>query len=438
MTAPNGSKRKVLYVMHGHPAIRPGGAEGYALELYQAMKRSEEYEPVVLARSGPPQTTDALREGTRLALVDDDPNQLLFLTDASDYNLLLGALSSRVPLTKYYPEVLREHKPDVVHFHHTLYLGYGMISATRKVLPDAAILYTLHEYLPICHHHGQMVRTKNDELCHEASPLRCHECFPTIRPHEFHLRKRYVQSHFDEVDMFIAPSRFLMQRYLDWGIPPERIVNEDYGRNRFQPLPDPHVGKERTRLGFFGQFSNFKGVQVLMKAMAILSERAPDVRLWLHGTNLDLHSEEFQREFMELLEAAGESTTLVGRYRPEEVPRLMSEIDWAIVPSLWWENSPLVIQEAFGHRRPVICSNIGGMAEKVIDGVNGLHFRVGDAVSLAETIERACSTPGLWEKLEANIPEVHGMESHVAVLEGLYDELLEKRRAESSEAMVSA
>jgi glycosyltransferase involved in cell wall biosynthesis len=270
-----------------------------------------------------------------------------------------------------------------------------------------------------------MVRTKGDELCHEATPLRCHECFPAIAPHEFHLRKRYVQAHFDEVDMFIAPSRFLMQRYLDWGISPERIVNEDYGRQPFVPLPDPRPGKERTRLGFFGQFSNFKGVQVLLKAMAILHERAPDVRLWLHGANLDLHTEEFQREFMELLEAAGESTIMVGKYRPEEVPALMSDVDWAIVPSVWWENSPLVIQEAFFHGKPVICSDIGGMAEKVSDGVNGLHFRVGNATSLAATLERAILTPGLWEDLHARLPAVYGMDHHINSLSALYADLLE-------------
>jgi glycosyltransferase involved in cell wall biosynthesis len=421
-------RKKVLYVMHGHPAIRPGGAEGYALELYESMKGSKSFEPVVLARSGPPQTTDAIRPDTRVSLVSDDPNQLLFLTDASDYNLLLGALATREALTSYFPQILRSQNPDVVHFHHTLYLGYSAIRATREVLPDVPIVYTLHELLPICHHHGQMVRTKGYELCHRATPLRCHECFPAIRPQEFHLRKRYVQAHFDEVDMFLAPSHFLRQRYLDWGIPAEKIRFEDYGRRPFHPLPEVRNDEKRTRLGFFGQFSNFKGIQVLLKAMAILRERSPEIRLWLHGANLDLHTPEFQQEVMELLEAAGESVVLVGKYRPDEVPRLMSEIDWAIVPSLWWENSPLVIQEAFGHGRPVICSNIGGMAEKVTDEVDGLHFRVGDPVSLAQTIERAASEPGLWDRLRSGIRPIYAMDEHMQRLESLYDDLLASRR----------
>jgi glycosyltransferase involved in cell wall biosynthesis len=106
----------------------------------------------------------------------------------------------------------------------------------------------------------------------------------------------------------------------------------------------------------------------------------------------------------------------------------MSEADWVIVPSLWWENSPLVIQEAFLHGRPVICSNVGGMAEKVTDGVNGLHFQVGSPQALADTIVRAVDTPGLWEQLQANVPPVYSMQEHTASLAGLYEELLGRDR----------
>jgi hypothetical protein len=107
--------------------------------------------------------------------------------------------------------------------------------------------------------------------------------------------------------------------------------------------------------------------------------------------------------------------------------RLFSEVDWVVVPSVWWENSPLVIQEAFLHQRPVICSNIGGMAEKVTDGVNGLHFRTGDPLNLAETIRRAVTTRGLWKKLVAGIPEVCRVEDEVDELSGLYSHLIDEK-----------
>src|SRR5207244_2552263 len=134
--------------------------------------------------------------------------------------------------------------------------------------------------------------------------------------------------------------------------------------------------------------------------------------LWLHGTGLDRQSDEYRREFDELMAEMPENAVLVGRYGPDDLPQLMSEVDYVVVPSLWWENSPRVIQEAFAYGRPVICSGIGGMAEKVADGVNGLHFRVGDPVSLAGTIRKAVE-PGTWEKLSGNFPPLHTMDLHV-------------------------
>jgi glycosyltransferase involved in cell wall biosynthesis len=98
-----------------------------------------------------------------------------------------------------------------------------------------------------------------------------------------------------------------------------------------------------------------------------------------------------------------------------------------VIPSIWWENSPLVIQEAFFHRRPIICSDIGGMAEKVTDGVNGIQFRRGNAHSLAGAMRRAAETPGLWDQLRAGIPAVQTMGEHVTHLSAHYRRLLTER-----------
>ena len=108
--------------------------------------------------------------------------------------------------------------------------------------------------------------------------------------------------------------------------------------------------------------------------------------------------------------------TFAGPYDRAELGKLMAEIDWVVVPSIWWETGPLVVMEAFQHGRPVICSDIGGMSEKVTDGVNGLHFRRRDAAHLAETMLHAAETPGLWDELRAGIPAdpPRWMHDHVA------------------------
>ena len=88
-----------------------------------------------------------------------------------------------------------------------------------------------------------------------------------------------------------------------------------------------------------------------------------------------------------------------GSYHVDQLASRMSRIDWCIVPSVWWEIFGLVISEAWMFGRPVIASNVGGMKERIRDGVDGLHFNVGDARSLAETMRRAATEDGLWEQL---------------------------------------
>lgn len=419
------ARRKVLFVLHNHPALHPGGAEAYALELYSALRTSDEFEPILVARIGPNiAMARPSHLGTPFSAVTDDPNQYFVFTETEDFDFFLLTSRDKSLFTKHFTDFLLSHRPDLVHFQHTLFIGCDLITLTRLVLPRAPIVYTLHEYLPICHRDGQMIRTRNDELCLESSPRRCNECFPSVSPQDFFLRKRFIQSHFSHVNRFIAPSHFLLDRYVDWGIPPEKIQFEDYGRSDVQQIPELRTRRQRTRIGFFGQFNQFKGVNVLLRAMRFLIKQEPDVHLWLHGANLELQPKSFQDEFARLLGDVRENVTLSGRYEHVDLPKLIADVDWVVVPSVWWENSPLVIQESFLHHRPVICSGIGGMAEKVMDGVNGLHFRAGDPMSLTETLRRAVGTPGLWDKLCHGIAPVHSMEQHVTNLTSLYRQLL--------------
>src|SRR5215208_374430 len=172
--------------------------------------------------------------------------------------------------------------------------------------------------------------------------------------------------------------------------------------------------RPRNRLAFFGQFNHFKEINVLLEAMKILDEEESDAHLWLYGANLELQPEEFTNEFQSLVEATERNVTLVGPYDHDDLAALMANIDWVVVPDIWWENSPLVIQEAFLHARPVICCDIGGMAEKVTDGVNGLHFHVGNPNSLAQTVRRAVRSPDLWETLHGSILKINAIKAAAA------------------------
>src|SRR4051794_6314677 len=154
------TRPKVLYVCHSHPDVRPGGAEGYALEVYERIRDAGEFDALFLARSGPPiSIASRYHEGRPITQVNDDPNQYFFYTDLSDWDWVFGRSANKSALTRFYRQFLLDHRPDIVHFQHTVWLGYDILRVTRNTLPDAPIVCNIHEYLPICHRAGQMVRT---------------------------------------------------------------------------------------------------------------------------------------------------------------------------------------------------------------------------------------------------------------------------------------
>jgi glycosyltransferase involved in cell wall biosynthesis len=138
---------------------------------------------------------------------------------------------------------------------------------------------------------------------------------------------------------------------------------------------------------------------------------------------MPFQTEDFKAEIDALASAAGAKVIRHGAYRRDEMAKLLAAVDWVITPSIWWENAPLVIQEAFQQRRPVICSDIGGMAEAVANGHDGLHFRTGDPADLARAMRRAMNEPGLWECLSSNISRVLTVADSAAEHRSLYANL---------------
>jgi glycosyltransferase involved in cell wall biosynthesis len=425
-------RRRVLYVSSNHGAISPGGLESYTQDLYEAFRHSEEFEPVYIARAGEPFTERTCYHGwSPFAMVGDDPNQYLFYTDTFaevlKYDALFRRWAEKPVLTRYFRDFLLAQKPDVVHFHHTNFLGYDILRVTRNALPEVPILYTLHDYVSICHHDGQMVRTKTMDLCQEESPRRCHECFPAITAQTFKMRKFFIQSHMELVDCFIAPGEYVRDRYVEWGLPADKVVVEPQTiAPAAERLPDEDDVGPRNRFAYFGQLNRYKGADVLLGAMELLGDDF-DGHLWIFGANLEMQPKEFREDVKARVKSG--KITFAGPYEHSDLGKLMSQIDWVMVPSIWWETGPLVVVEAFQHGRPVICSDIGGMSEKVTDRVNGLHFRRRDPDDLAAVMRRAAGTPGLWAELQAGIPsEPHRrMDDHVRALSRLYRELLADR-----------
>jgi len=419
-----GATMKVLLISLFHPELVRGGAQQVCYELFLGLRDRPNVEATLLA-SVDTSVPALYKSGARITGFDRRPNEYLFLSRSYDY------LWHKVPdplLIDAYVEFLQLVEPDVVHFHHFLTLGIDLLTITRKMLPHVRIVFTFHEFLSICFADGQMVRKTDKSLCTEASAVRCHQCFPDLSPEFFFLREMWMKKHFEAVDVFTTPSRFMINHYIKWGIAADRIRHVPNGQTDYSAgVPLSEKRRTRNRFGFFGQFVDNKGIHVILRAVEHLRASGfSDFAVELNGDNLRYASEERRSEIEAFLQQEAQrppqeqNVVMNGPYHVNDLANRMARIDWCIVPSVWWEIFCLVISEAWMFKRPVIASNVGGLKERITDGVNGLHFTVGDARSLAEVMYRACTEEGLWEKLVANITPPMSREAMTDVFYKIY------------------
>jgi glycosyltransferase involved in cell wall biosynthesis len=421
----------VLVMTHSHPKETRGGAEIAAFNLFQSLK-GRGGQAWFLGCAG---TTSETRLGAPLTQ-PYGPDDYLYHPAASFDYLKFANPDPNFP--KALETLVADLRPDIVHSHHFARFGVESFSMIRRISPQTRIILSLHEYLAICNHHGQMVKTKTMHLCERESYSACAACFPEYKQRDFFLRKRYIQTFLEDVDLFIAPSHFLAERFRDWGLPAHKLAvlenmppvapatSPAHGTSlgaaptapmSTTPLPAARRGRAAAplagptrpygsrplRFGFFGQMSPLKGITVLIDAAKYLN------RMNVRGATIEIHGDyanqppAFQTAVVEALAEAGQSIIYHGAYDNRDVHRLMQRMDAIVVPSTWWENSPVVIQEAFANGKPVICSDIGGMAEKVLPGVNGLHFAVGQAASLADVIMDLVEYPGRLAEMAAGM-----------------------------------
>ena len=380
---PSPQSCQILIAAHSHPKLSNGGGEISAYQLFSALCSRPGFDPSFL---GCAQGQVNQKFGATISQPFSD-REYLYAVGAFDW----FKFSNRDPtFPSEFRRLLGLLQPQILHFHHYMNFGVEAFLHVRRSLPDCKIVVTLHEFLAICHHYGQMVRSDRQTLCHEASPLRCNGCFKEITPSDFFLRELYIKRFFELVDHFIAPSEFLAGRYTAWGIPNERIsvIENVVPNSRSFGKPVQSNGDVPLRVGYFGQISILKGINVLFDTAKIL-DRAGELGIVLEIFG-DYHNQpaEFQQDFLKKLDSAGYNVKFHGPYDQNRVDQFMNSVDLVLVPSIWWENSPMVIQEALRNRRPVVCSDIGGMAEKVVDGRDGFSFPVGNPVALASLLRR--------------------------------------------------
>lgn len=366
-------------------------------------------------------------------------------------------------MSAHFRDILAEVAPDIVHFQHLLHHSflYPLI-ARENGIPS---VMTLHEYWLMCGRNGQLIQS-DDVRCTGPNLSACSRCMSrftwgrrgldvwvlrgiealksvtgvdlkaqarrvrfgaTGTPEEVPddvademrrlllLREARARDLMNNVDVFVAPSMFLKDRFLEFGLSAQQIVVSDYGTplERFGPPQRPVVSGP-LRIGFLGSVQTVKGVHVLMEALEKLRPGSFEARIY--G---DLAA---KPEYAENLRPrARDSVQFPGRIAFDKVPAALREIDVLVVPSIWWENSPLVIHEAFASGVPVVCSGIGGMKELVIDDVSGLWFNPGDADDLAKKLQHLADHREEIDRLKRGIPQLKSIVEDADFHDELYE-----------------
>lgn len=237
-------------------------------------------------------------------------------------------------------------------------------------------------------------------------------------------RPEFMKQRMNKLDRVLVPTRLMGEILTENGLRPEKITFKPFGINlkpfRYHARKE---AKERLRVGYIGTLSEHKGVHLLVKAIRSL---APDeaVELKIYG-NVGTYPE----YVAELRHIAGDDPriTFCGTFANDRIGAVLADLDILVVPSIWYENTPLVIYSAHAAGCPVIASNLGGMSEVVHHGENGLLFEPGEVTGLADALKLLCHDRGLLQRLVENVRPPKSIEAYVAELVGIYVAVISER-----------
>jgi len=456
---------RILQVVHGFPPFNRAGAEIFAYGLSRRLL-DDGHQVMVFHR-----VADAARPEYETQGAEVDGIPVLHINNTFRQCDRFERTYRNDAIDRAFGKLLDEFRPDVVHFHHVTCLSTNLIAqAHRRGIP---IVYTLHDYWLICQRgqflkrdlsvcpgqvDGECVRCLAWQLNLRGAPKRVAAVLKRSIPvlgapratglkrllksgynayaraffssqsrarQKVHARMDHVLEMCSQVDRFVAPSRFLKSRFVEFGVPEERIVHSRYGFDTGYYAPRSRPPDGRVRFGYIGTWIPPKGVHVLIEAFnGIRDERAS---LHLYGHSLPYEGFEDYEEHLRSL-VRSPRIYMEGIYENRDVGEILGGLDVLVVPSIWYENSPLTIQEAMLAELPVITSDLGGMAELIEDGRNGLTFRPRDADDLRAQMERLIRDEALRERLRPRAAEVKDLAASAAEHLQLYRELTGERR----------
>jgi glycosyltransferase involved in cell wall biosynthesis len=250
------------------------------------------------------------------------------------------------------------------------------------------------------------------------------------------LRNRYLRRMAACADLFLAPSEFLRRQYVAQGFPAERILYLENGIETYPLGAGDGSGwatieqAPRPRFAFVGSLAPQKGVHLLVEAF---NQMPPEASLSIIGG--DVLFPEYARDVR--AQARHPNLRFLGPLSPADVRAALRRVDCLVVPSIWFENSPLVIQEAYAAGVPVLASSTGALEEKVRDGVTGRLFEAGSAAALAAALRALIEEPGQLAALRAGVEPPPDIAAHAGRLVEIYGRLAAAQQPHVTSAPLS-
>lgn len=435
---------KILKVIHGYPMRYNAGSEVYSQMLCQGL--ADKHEVHVFTRFEDPFIADY---------------KMINEKDQNDERINLHIINLPVERHRYryrhemvdqqFANLLDTIQPDVVHIGHLNHLSTSLVFKIHE--RNIPIVYTLHDYWLMCPRGQFMQRLSLEQnnlwpVCdgqeNRKCAINCYSGYTSGATGEWEneidywqdwigRRMQHMSDIANKIDYFIAPARYLYQRYVtDFKLPSTKITYLDYGFDikRFAE-PRQRIINEPFTFGYIGTHIPAKGVHHLIQAFSLLSENCL-LRIW-GRPNQNTAALKFIVNALPL--SRQNNIQWMGEYRNENIVKdVFNKLDCIIVPSIWMENSPLVIHEALQMRVPIITADAGGMAEYVKHEVNGLLFKHREIKNLSEQMQRLVDEPKLAKQLgsrgylqssDNNIPD---MQTHIEAVEQIYQNLIDLRK----------
>ena len=275
-------------------------------------------------------------------------------------------------------QMLRCAQPDVAHCHNIYHHISPSILALLKQ-QAVPIVVTLHDLKLACPAYTMLSPDGICERCKQGAlhNVMFHRCMKGslalsgLIMFESMLH-RLIGSYSKNVDRFVVPSRFYLEKFVEWGWDRQRFVYIPNFVDLSTYLPRYSPG---NYFFYFGRLSIEKGLSTLIRASALAG-----VRLMVAGTGpqeIELH---------EVAEQSGATVSFLGYLTGNALHSALQGARAVVLPSEWYENSPLSIMEAYASGKPVIGAAVGGIPELIKEGETGATFPMGSIESLADVL----------------------------------------------------